>query len=984
MINLLGRFFSLDSNWTAQALTRLRKQSAGTQFGHDLSFTATSQRFGTSRCHFECKHYRSPIRTADVAAKVVQQEFYYRDEPIDHWILVSPHASASNELRLLVDSWNTERRFPFTVQLWTPDENVAELFSMNDAVYSAIYGLDPPMVDQVDQARILESWSDKLRPLARIPTTLERYLHAPARMCLPGEPAAEFAVLAEDHVVPRVTDETGTPLRGSCEQHVREWLQRRDEPTLLLTGEFGDGKSFLTYLLTRRLAQEFLNEPASGWFAIRLSLRLLRSAGSARRLLENRLDEVGSSIGDWEELRSTTPTLVILDGLDEMSTELDPATVTENLALLEECAHQFEGSKVLITTRSGFLERRRDAERLGDRLRHPRRLTLSPVSRLRRVQHLNQYADRLGLRERMERLRRLYDPIGLAGKPLFLQMIKVTLESLPEDHFDEVTLYRTYVDLSLSRKIELLRDPEMEILDSELKENLAQVLESIAWRIHRSDNDYVNLAELREEFPQGIAGLLWRMGASEGSVGEESDAEARVGVRSLLRPATGDQSLWPVSFFHRSMQEYFCASHIVRSIKRGIAAAQAVLWESTFGAEIGQFAIAILRSEDTTADLVATLTAIARSSLIELPGAGGGGALSLLYGLTGDVPGTEWGGLRLDGCSLPSVDLSDKSFAGSSLRAAILDNATLDRADLSGADLTGVRIEDTAAVAALCVAGGALVVVYDDGTIRSWRRMGNGGQWFSTIVAQRSTSNRAWIVTVTEANRVIVVGRFLEIWEMDNADGSGRLVTRFRVRSDVVGMSIAPGGTVVILHESEHGTVDGLMVDLSSLMASNVGTEPSDAAIAAHDDWLVALPSSAGRLSIVFSDGAQETLVIGSDEPSCVAIGSAAGMHTLVVGTVRGTVLMSVLAPQSGTPLIPPLIEARSEHHGVVTGVAVGHGLVASGGLDGMVCVVQGEELLLDGMAPWQKLNLEIACAGLKFEGVVGEVEQAMLQRLVS
>ena len=43
------------------------------------------------------------------------------------------------------------------------------------------------------------------------------------------------------------------------------------------------------------------------------------------------------------------------------------------------------------------------------------------------VTHLRAYADSLDLAPKLNKIKEFYDPIGLAGKVLFLEMIKKTL-----------------------------------------------------------------------------------------------------------------------------------------------------------------------------------------------------------------------------------------------------------------------------------------------------------------------------------------------------------------------------------------------------------------------------------------------------------------------------------------------------------------------------------------------------------------------------
>ena len=114
-------------------------------------------------------------------------------------------------------------------------------------------------------------------------------------------------------------------------------------------------------------------------------------------------------------------------------------------------------------------------------------------------------------------------------------MIKQALPDLPEDRFDELVLYETYVKGSLKRKIQLLRDPDSTLSDIELSQQLKELLERIAVAIHVSGEGSVDLRQFVTE-AGGAAKLLWRISeAEELPSGANEDAAIRIGGRSLLR-----------------------------------------------------------------------------------------------------------------------------------------------------------------------------------------------------------------------------------------------------------------------------------------------------------------------------------------------------------------------------------------------------------------------------------------------------------------
>ena len=141
------------------------------------------------------------------------------------------------------------------------------------------------------------------------------------------------------------------------------------------------------------------------------------------------------------------------------------------------------------------------------------------------------------------------------------------MPELPEDHFDELVLYDTYVRGSLSRKIELLRDPGSAMPDADLLDSLEKLLEKIAVAIHVSGEGSVDLRDFVADWG-GAARLLWHASQLDPAAGNsDDDASARIGSRSLLRRVGPEnEERWLVDFFHRSMKEYFVAKALRRAL----------------------------------------------------------------------------------------------------------------------------------------------------------------------------------------------------------------------------------------------------------------------------------------------------------------------------------------------------------------------------------------------------------------------------------
>jgi hypothetical protein len=171
-------------------------------------------------------------------------------------------------------------------------------------------------------------------------------------------------------------------------------------------------------------------------------LREYATVTNPREFLQARLERFGADTKGWEGIKRRHRTLVMLDGFDEISRALNPPTVTRNITDLLECCNApvFEGCKLLIASRRHFFESR-DSRRLLSRLDNPLVYRLARIPRGRVREHLKQGVAAAKQRALLRRIEIMHDPIGLASKPLFFQMVKETLYELP-DELDEVTIYK--------------------------------------------------------------------------------------------------------------------------------------------------------------------------------------------------------------------------------------------------------------------------------------------------------------------------------------------------------------------------------------------------------------------------------------------------------------------------------------------------------------------------------------------------------------
>ncbi len=970
-VRLMERFFSLtaDDETSIVRQLRLRRQSAGTQFGHDVQFDCTTAANRVVSCHVECKNYTRELKTSDVAEKILQTQTYWERKEIDYFLILTPLAGISNDLDHFIQAANARGDLPFRIQAWGPEEGIEEFFAIEPSAYRAVYGTEPPPVQ--DAAAVVARWADKLKPVVRLPTPLKDYLTNARMHSLVGEDHAHFNALLGESIEVDAVDQAGSPL-GRLSEVLAGWIDDPARRRFLLLGEFGDGKSFACYRLTRLLAGKYLGDPSSGYFPLRIPLRDLVKAGNPQELLSRRLQTLGADMRDWVRAQDISPTLVVLDGFDEMSDQLDHDTVRNNLSLLSECVDFFRESKILVTSRTHFFESTRMQERFLEKLEHPVVARLAPLPLSERIKHLRAYAEQQGMSEKFERIRRLYDPIGLAGKPLFLQMIKETLPDLPDDHFDEIILYNTSVRDSLRRKVGMLENKRTDTLQSETIEGMIELLESVAVKLLENGGQPVDL----RAFSRGrsdIARRLWNISKEDVGTEQAEDATARLGMRSLLKPfpVAGKDDAWPVTFCHRSMSEYFVAQALVRALHRDHEMARKLLSSVILRPEIADFAALLVSKAKDPAKVAQTLREFARSARRgSKAGYLGGNAITLVYRSQPKPANHRWAGLDLCYADLSGADLAGADFTGSLLRYATLDNADLSGADLTRCDLTGVRLEETAPViyAAPGRAGSSVIACYGDGTIREWRLDGSRLVSRTLLDGLANLRSAAW---GPYGDLIVVDGPKLSLWKIPE-DGPVRS-DAFPIRSGTEYLRFA-GDAVCFTRTDEHQFVAmSVNCQAAAVSASVALTQPGPVVFAGNK---TALMTQAETVTLVLLDeGDFVPINMPADVTALDARYEDAATLQLIVGDSKGRVTaLHVTAGEQGPQATQQLHEGP-----VLSVVFLPQGLVATGGTDRSLTICEWDSGQLQVL---RRPKLTLRCAGVKTEGVQPDHERRLLEDL--
>ncbi|MGD2091117.1 MAG: NACHT domain-containing protein [Candidatus Aminicenantes bacterium] len=900
-LTMCGEEFKID-------ILKKGNQASWFKLGYDFEFACRIEGERKSKLRIECKNYADEIKLADIASKLETAKLNFSNDPIDHWIVISPFAKIASDLNHCLNSWKKNPKYPFKVHVWNHEKGVDQLFGLVPEVYDIFYKSSEDYIHPKDWSKekkqeVLELWKQKLEIPLMLPQDWEQYISNPDKLML--EPKEiEFKRLYDnnDYIELNCIDENGKKLLQKLEERVYNWLE---EPiyksrALFILGDFGDGKTFFTYVLSRKLLEKFISSPKDGWIPVRFALKNFKS-GKVKNIqdfLQHRLNEIRADIAGWNELRSSGyKILAILDGFDEISKELDPETIQRNMDILinfyeNDC---FSDMKLLITSRKHFFENHKEKEWLIDKLDKPQLVHLAPIDRKIAEDYLKKYAAGIGKEEKFNKLKKFHDPIGLASKPLFLDMVQVSLENLPEKDLNEYTLYETYILESLKRKVDYLNDEEMEIPEEKIIKNLLKVLEQVALELHQYNQEFVYLSDIRGT--TNLKQWLWVLSAPNERKGE--DETARTAMRSLLKRIDvknqPNNKKWPVDFCHRLMREYFAARAVCNLLEMDMKEAETFLARCFLNQEILFFASEIMKHRDfdyesTLLDLIRKTRNVEKIDRIKL-GHLGGNAVNLLYQYKGKLPGYDWRNLVLDGAILPDADLSGKDFSGTSLQYANLDNINVTNSKFSNCNLTETIIYKTPSIQSIAISlHEKILVLYDDGIIREWNYHEFRGTTFTNLSGSITRKDMK-LIALPGNDLTVLHDRFLYFYDRNNLNLDLKAAIEIKPNFRLIKAT----RNYLLLNEEDGKQNRLLLVDLNKeAIIKSFICEPFT--LCDHlDDYALVIFNQAEELQLIdLTPGKRTPLVIPAGQKvACISTckcGQLAGQYLIGLGLYNGTV----------------------------------------------------------------------------------------------
>lgn len=447
------------------------------------------------------------------------------------------------------------------------------------------------------------------------------------------------------------------------------------EPTLnfvLVLGDFGSGKSFLSRRVALRLVEDH-----SPLVPIRIDMRQLEKAHSLTALVSQHMALSDVSGFDSEKFRymlGEGRLALLFDGFDELALRVSYEQASKHLETV--CEAALGSAKVMVTSRTQHFasdeEVRTVLRRQIEAVNGHRIAKLLPFDRARvRAYLAHVLKDEQAADRRLALLEGVKDLSALCSNPRMLSFIVEIDEAELEEarhRGEQITaagLYRRLLDRWVDGEFERANPPGAGPGLS--KDQLRAFLERLALKLWLEGRDAIPLADLLTSSRPGLE----QAAPSADDLGPV--LHQAVSGSLLVRDAHGN-----FSFLHFSLVEWLVANAMANGLRRG---EEQTFLDSRDASDLMVDFLADLSGGELAARWArATLARIAAETASR-------NALRVLktMGLDAAQP------VKLASKDLSGQDLRNSTLGKSSLEGATLNGTILVGADLSGANLTGAR-----------------------------------------------------------------------------------------------------------------------------------------------------------------------------------------------------------------------------------------------------------------------------------------------------
>ncbi|MCL2596102.1 MAG: pentapeptide repeat-containing protein [Paludibacter sp.] len=339
-------------------------------------------------------------------------------------------------------------------------------------------------------------------------------------------------------------------------------LNSKKGEVIALLGEYGSGKSIFLQKLAADFAAKYLSSKYHDKIPIFIKLRELQYFRDIKDLIKHTISQQGIEVSKnniFDEMLRNGKFLLLLDGLDEITPDVDEDVIIEQLSRLNEI--MIEGSNVIITSRSNFFQGKQRAKMI---LQDLERTSLEKSASPRKsfaVVWLQDFSDTQisdFLKNRIPKdandcfkmLKETYNLEDLAKRPILLDIISNMMPEIKKlkGEVNAAKLYEIYTNLWIDRE-------KKERNTSLSKKIKRQFCHEVSWHLFIHSLLEISFSVLTKKIKDVVSRIE---GSDEISGAILFDAQ----VCSFME--VGENKT--LHFAHRSFSEFFCAQKLCNEI----------------------------------------------------------------------------------------------------------------------------------------------------------------------------------------------------------------------------------------------------------------------------------------------------------------------------------------------------------------------------------------------------------------------------------
>lgn len=657
------------------------KQTSGIQYGYDvgMDFVYQSEEYHLG---FECKNYQTlqeRARFGSLAPLTISRyaynllEFFmscrHEENVHNHWILICPFGDLQNDFyQNLFRKWNREISF-LQIDVFSQKQTAItceELLALDADAYEKMYGIAPPVQSEEEKNALKEHFFFSIIGNTLKKTALQKGL-------------SQYPFMADYDVRQQLMPVKTVEGESAIEQ-IFSKLNNHTYGGVFVVGEYGSGKTYLTYLLIKLILEnpdQYAFYPF--WFKLidrEIDLKYGSIEVEVEKFINMGLEKYSNlptdlSFGGQKRL------LIILDGFDEIVSGLGESG--KKVQFLQKVCENFLKKysycniRFLVTTREMDYTACKKNRDFPEYLRKFGKVVLGECNEddvkkgildIKQPFHDGNHLDKLKRISNNECL------VGIARKPLYFGFLR---------------------DLIISSNYSEYKD-ELEILD-------AIICESVHWYADSIQNEdeimnmlYIYAIDISKQLAKGKSDSIEII---------KSFVSQNVG-KNVLQLKSINSDHYQVRFYHNAIREYLVAKRLFQEAlscsinENELASDNLFSWmeELDMTPETMKFFCAFVKKEADRhprikPGIVSVLSGMLKSACEPSKEKLGTHVLSLLLRLQPELSNCDFerlhaGNMYLWNCSFSGINLKNARMTNCTLFNMRLDSVDFRDADLSG------------------------------------------------------------------------------------------------------------------------------------------------------------------------------------------------------------------------------------------------------------------------------------------------------------